>query len=147
MKQPNGPAGISSDQKGHLVHEVAQRIEYDVEAVRGQVRTRLREPSEEYVWIRGDRFVAEALRERWADGLDESFRRALADVHEQCLVEAATCLDLATELEQSGQSSWIGVVVLDQLSSVALDDVLCEDEFGGSVELWPEEDGDSKVLA
>jgi hypothetical protein len=126
-----GGHGFVGERAEILVGEIARRVDLDQLGIREEIRRRLLEPSEEYVWARGDRIVGEALRSRWQAGLEESCRRALGEVQELYAFEARRCLELGGELEEHGADSWVAAGVLYRLGFDLLFDVLAEDDDAG----------------
>jgi hypothetical protein len=120
-----------SEQEILIVHDVARRVEFDLEPIREALRDRLRESSDEYIWERADGIAGAALRERWSDELEDACVRALGKVHDERLVAAGRCLEFSMALRAGGSETWFSRAVLHQIGFSAVADVLEEDEFGG----------------
>jgi hypothetical protein len=114
---------------GRIGHDVARRVDLDLEPIRAQLRSQLREASDEYIWERAERLAGEAIGRLWSAGLEDQCRHALDSVHEQYLLDAGHCLKTATVLEQERSESWIARAVIHQLAFDAVWDVLGEDEL------------------
>jgi len=103
---------------------VRRRIEFDLDPIRAELRRRLAEPSDEYIWVRADRIAADAIRQCWSGELEEQCARALGDVHDEFLVSAARCLEAGEVLEAEGHRAWLAKGVIHQLAFDAVWDVI-----------------------
>jgi hypothetical protein len=111
--------------------DVARRVEFDLEPIRIQLRARMREPSCEYIWEQAERIATEAISALWSRELEDECARALADVHDEYLLDAARCLEAATAFELEGRRSWLARGVVHQFAFNAAFDVLAEDDESG----------------
>ena len=131
---PPKPPGLAE----RIACDVSFRIEVDSEALVPRVVERLRSSSGRRDRIETERHAREVLEDVWESELEERCARALGDVHERYVVQAARVLAEIGALEEVGREAWIARAVLYQLAVNLAFDVLDAD---GRVESAPRDRG------
>lgn len=85
--------------------------------------------------IEAERLATEAVRDRWGS-IEDACARALAEVHEATLVQAAFVEEAIADLAEHGASSWIACAVIHdrgcELAWRVLDDLDLLEELPGA---------------
>jgi hypothetical protein len=96
--------------------DAAARVHFDLAGLVPIVAGRLRDSSGRRDWIETEALALEALGGLWDGELRECCARALADVHEVYLVQAATVDDARQVLEAEGRDAWIARALVFELA-------------------------------
>jgi hypothetical protein len=115
-----------------IVFDVSSRIEIGRDQLREQISDRFEPGAGRDDLIDAGQIAKDVLDDAWGE-LSSNCDRALADVHELYLVQAARVLEAQRDLHELGSESWIARAVLHQQSFQLAWDVL--DEKGLLMEL------------
>jgi hypothetical protein len=113
------------EQAERIILDVSSRVEVDRDRLREVIGSRFVPGSHWHDLIEAERVAGEVVGEGW-DDLSGDCDRALADVHEQYLVQAARVLEAQTDLHDNGAASWIARAVMHQQAFQLAWDVLEE---------------------
>lgn len=104
-----------------IIGDVCARLEIDRDGLRDKVRVRFEPGAYWHDLIEAERIGGEVVADAWGD-IAADCDRALADVREQYLVQAARVLEAQNDLRARGAESWIaGGVIYQQALQLAWD--------------------------
>jgi hypothetical protein len=106
----------SPDLAMRIACDAASRVDVDLAALVSPVAQRLRTSSGRRDWIETEEFALEALGGLWDGELRERCARALADVHEAYVLQAATVDDARQALKAEGRDAWIAGAIVFELA-------------------------------
>jgi hypothetical protein len=113
------------EQAERIISDVASRIEVDRARLRELVSARFVPGAYWHDLIEAERVAGEVVDEAW-DDMSVECDRALADVRELYLVQAARVLEAQEDLHDNGSESWIAGAVMHQQTFQLAWDVLEE---------------------
>ena len=108
-----------------IISDVASRIEVDRARLRELIGDRFVPGAYWHDLIEAERVAGEVVEDAW-DDISGDCDRALADVHELYLVQAARVLEAQEDLHDNGAESWIARAVMHQQAFQLAWDVLEE---------------------
>ena len=92
------------EQAERIIFDVSSRVDIDGDRLREQVGARFRPGAHWHDLMEAERVAGEVVAEAW-DDLSGDCDRALADVHELYLVQAARVLEAQADLHDNGSES------------------------------------------
>lgn len=110
-----------------IATDVCARVEIDRARLRDEVRERFEPGAHWHDLMEAERIAGAAVADAWPDIADDC-DRALADVRELYLVQAARALEAQNDLRARGAESWIAGAVMHHHAFQLAWDVL--DEHG-----------------
>ncbi len=113
------------EQAERIIFDVSSRVEVDRDRLQEQVGARFVPGAQWHDLMEAERVAGEVVGEAW-DDLSGDCDRALADVHELYLVQAARVLEAQADLHDNGSESWIARAVMHQHAFQLAWDVLEE---------------------
>ncbi len=108
-----------------IIFDVSSRVEVDRDRLRELVGDSFVPGAHWHDLIEAERVAGEVVDEAW-DDMSGECDRALADVHELYLVQAARVLEAQEDLHDNGSESWIARAVMHQQAFQLAWDVLEE---------------------
>lgn len=94
-----------------IVGDVCSRLIEDFAELRPGLAADVQASGYWHPLIEAERLATEAVRDRWAS-IEDACARALAEVHEATLVQAAFVEEAIADLAERGGSSWIAQAVI-----------------------------------
>jgi hypothetical protein len=108
-----------------IIFDVSSRVGFDRGRLRELVGARFVADAHRHDLIEAERIAGEVMDDAWGD-LSGECDRALAEVHELYLVQAARVLEAQNDLHDNGAESWIARAVMHQHAFQLAWDVLEE---------------------
>ncbi len=112
-----------------IIHAVWQHVEFDNAPIRRELRRRLKEPSDEYIWPRAEDIAADEISTVWAHELVEQCERSLEAAGDDLAALGADVEAIEDDLTEYGRESWIAKAIRHQIAFEAAWDVITR---GGS---------------
>lgn len=108
-----------------IAGDVAGRVDEDFADLRPGLETAVQTSGHSHPLMEAERLATEAIRDRWST-LQEACERALEDVHDAYLAQAACVHEADDDLRERGVESWIAGAVIHQHAFSLAWDVLDE---------------------
>jgi hypothetical protein len=111
-----------------IISDVASRVHVDRERLRGEIGERFVPGAHWHDLMEAERIAGEIVTDAWGD-IAADCERALADVRELYLVQAARVMEAQEDLRANGAESWIAGGLIHHHAFELAWDVLDENDL------------------
>jgi len=100
----------------NIIQAVWQHVEFDNAPIRREVRRRLKEPSEEFIWPRAEDIAIDEISSAWPVELVEQCERSLEAAGDELAALGADVMAIGDDLTEYGRESWIAKAIRHQIA-------------------------------